>query len=172
LVPREKDYYSILGCSDQSTPEQIKEAYRTAVKKHHPDTSVGGAEPDTNKFRDIMEAYSVLSVFQSRMNYDLMKKKNPQDFRVISEDAFNKSHRPDKRDKSGNAPAAQPAADSYAAERRAELAVQRKQYNVNDLGFYRGGVPQPGRGPIRGSAIGPAGSFHSPATHNFLNNYH
>lgn len=45
-------------------------------------------------------------------------------------------------------------------------------YNANDLGYYRGGVPAPGRGAIRGKAIGIPGEFHAPAVHNFLNNYH
>jgi len=45
-------------------------------------------------------------------------------------------------------------------------------YNVNDLGYYRGGVPSKGRGPIRGAAIGAPGEFHAPAVHNFLENYH
>lgn len=36
-VPKEKDYYQILGIGHTATHEQIKEAYRAAVKKHHPD---------------------------------------------------------------------------------------------------------------------------------------
>jgi len=42
----------------------------------------------------------------------------------------------------------------------AELKQEREKYNVNDLGFYRGGIPKKGRGPIRGNALGPAGEFH------------
>ena len=36
-IPREKEYYSILGVDKTATPEQIKEAYRSKVKLHHPD---------------------------------------------------------------------------------------------------------------------------------------
>ncbi len=43
---------------------------------------------------------------------------------------------------------------------------------MNPIGLYRGGVPQKGRGAIRGTAIGKPGEFHSPKTHNFLNFYH
>jgi len=43
---------------------------------------------------------------------------------------------------------------------------------VNFLGFYRGGVPQKGRGAIRGAAIARPGEFHTPQYHNFLNNQH
>ena len=53
------------------------------AKKHHPDV-VGGAAPDAEKFRDLMEAYGVLSVSESRANYDLMKRKNPDAYREIS----------------------------------------------------------------------------------------
>jgi len=42
------------------------------------------------------------------------------------------------------------------------LKAERAKYNVNDLGYYNGGVPRPRRGPIRGDAMGPAGDFHSP----------
>ena len=42
----------------------------------------------------------------------------------------------------------------------AELKQQREMYNANDLGFYRGGVPRRGRGPVRGNALGPPGEFH------------
>lgn len=118
------DYYSVIGCSSDATPEQIKEAYRAAVKLHHPDTT-SGSQPDANKFRNIMEAYSVLSVRESRMNYDLMRRKNPQDFTVEAESEFNKTHRADLRDEAGNTPVAAPSTESYAAERLADLKAQR-----------------------------------------------
>lgn len=54
----------------------------------------------------------------------------------------------------------------------AELAREREKYNVNHLGYYRGGVPQPNRGPIRGTALGRAGQFHSPQVHNWMNYQH
>jgi len=41
-MPRSKDYYQILEVSSDSTPEQIKDAYRAAAKKYHPDV-VGGS---------------------------------------------------------------------------------------------------------------------------------
>ena len=44
----------------------------------------------------------------------------------------------------------------------AELAKERSKYNVNNLGFYNGGVPRPNRGSIRGDALGRPGAFHSP----------
>jgi len=67
---------------------------------------------------------------------------------------------------------AAPKKGSYAETRMTELADQRKQYNVNHLGLYRGGVPVKGRGSIRGGAIGRPGEFHSPKIHNELEFYH
>ena len=107
-----------------------------------------------------MEAYSVLSVKESRVNYDLAVRKNPDNYRTVSEETFFKEMRPDLRDSQGNTPVKAADPSSYAAERLAELKQQREKYNVNDLGYYRGGVPQKGRGSIRGTALGRPGSFH------------
>ena len=82
-MPRSKDYYQILEVDSDSTPEQIKDAYRAAAKKYHPDV-VGGSQPDAEKFRDVMEAYAVLSVMQSRANYDLLRSKDPEAFREVN----------------------------------------------------------------------------------------
>lgn len=119
-----------------------------------------------------MEAYAVLSVVQSRVNYDLLRKKDPDAFREVGQTEFTKTYDVSARDASGNTPRPAPAAGSYAEERLRELKEQREQYNANHLGFYRGGVPQKGRGPIRGSAMGRPGEFHDPKMHNFLNFYH
>ena len=72
-MPTQKDYYKILGVSTDATPEQIKDAYRVSAKKYHPDVVGGQSQPDSEKFRDVMEAYAVLSVIQSRANYDLLR---------------------------------------------------------------------------------------------------
>jgi len=126
---------------------------------HHPDVA-GSADPDAAKFRDIMEAFGVLSVRESRVNYDLQLKKNPENFRVVSEADFIKERRADLRDAAGNTPVMTNDPTSYAAERIAELKSQRAKYNVNDLGYYRGGLPRKDGGAIRGTALGSIGSFH------------
>ena len=61
-VQLEKDYYAILDIPSFATEEQIKDAYRSLAKKHHPDVrSTGGDtsnyDPDVEKFRDVVEAY-------------------------------------------------------------------------------------------------------------------
>jgi len=89
-----------LGVSSTSTHEQIKEAYKISVKKYHPDV-VGSEQPDAAKFRDVMEAYGILSIRESRASYDLLRKKNPQNYISISELEFNKTNRPDLRKEDG-----------------------------------------------------------------------
>ena len=124
-MPTEKDYYKILDIGSDATPEQIKDAYRIAAKKYHPDV-VGGSKPDANIFRDVMEAYAVLSQIQSRANYDLLRKKDPDAFKEINQREFDKTYNTGARDESGNVPMSAPARGSYAETRLAELKKQRE----------------------------------------------
>ncbi len=61
-----RDYYGILNISKKARPAQIKKAYRSAAKRHHPDVSPGGEE----KFKEIQEAYETLSNPEKRAKYD------------------------------------------------------------------------------------------------------
>ena len=64
-----KDYYGILGLSDTATPEEIKRAFRSKARESHPD-----ANPDDpaaeGRFREVAEAYEVLSDPQRKAAYD------------------------------------------------------------------------------------------------------
>jgi curved DNA-binding protein len=64
-----RDYYETLGLSRQATDEQIRNAYRKLARKHHPDVNPGNKEAE-EKFKEINEAYSVLSDPQKRKQYD------------------------------------------------------------------------------------------------------
>lgn len=64
-----KDYYSILGVDKNASDDEIKSAYRKMAKKYHPDLNKDN--PDAaEKFKEVNEAYEVLSDKQKRSNYD------------------------------------------------------------------------------------------------------
>lgn len=63
-----RDYYEVLGVSKNATDEEIKRAFRVLAKKYHPD--VNKEEGAAEKFKEIGEAYSVLSDKTKRAQYD------------------------------------------------------------------------------------------------------
>ena len=63
-----RDYYDVLGVDKGSDDAQIKKAYRTLAKKYHPDVST--EENAEAKFKEVQEAYEVLSDGQKRSKYD------------------------------------------------------------------------------------------------------
>lgn len=67
------DYYTILGVKRGASPEEIKRAYRSLAMKHHPDR--GG---DEKKFKEIAEAYEVLSDPQKKQMFDMGVNPNQQ----------------------------------------------------------------------------------------------
>ena len=69
----EKDYYDILGVKKSASADEIKKAYRGLAKKFHPDKNKGNKEAE-NKFKEISEAYAVLSDTEKREQYDRLGK--------------------------------------------------------------------------------------------------
>lgn len=68
----EKDFYKILGVAKDASEADIKKAYRKLARKHHPDTNSG--DPQAEKtFKDVSEAYSVLSSKEDREQYDAIR---------------------------------------------------------------------------------------------------
>ena len=64
-----KDYYKILGVERSANEQEIKQAYRKLARKHHPDVNPGDKSAE-DKFKQINEAYEVLSDKENRKKYD------------------------------------------------------------------------------------------------------
>ena len=67
-----KDYYKILEISKPASPEEVKKAYRKLALKYHPDHNKGDKAAEA-KFKEISEAYAVLSDPEKKKQYDINK---------------------------------------------------------------------------------------------------
>ena len=64
------NYYDVLGVSNTATNSEIKKAYKTLVKKYHPDVFEGDKSVADSKIKQLNEAYEVLSNADERAKYD------------------------------------------------------------------------------------------------------
>jgi molecular chaperone DnaJ len=69
MAPK-RDYYEVLGVKRDASKEEIKKAYRKLARRYHPDLNPGNKEAE-EKFKEIQEAYSVLSDDEKRKVYDM-----------------------------------------------------------------------------------------------------
>ena len=69
MAENKRDYYEVLGLSKGASDDEIKKSYRKLAKKYHPDLNPGNAEAEKN-FKEVNEAYSVLSDSDKKAKYD------------------------------------------------------------------------------------------------------
>ena len=69
MADKKRDYYEVLGVQKGASEDEIKKAYRSLAKKYHPDMNPGNAEAEV-KFKEVNEAYAVLSDSEKRSKYD------------------------------------------------------------------------------------------------------
>jgi len=76
MVADKRDYYDVLGLEKNSSDTEIKSAFRSLARKHHPDKNPD--DPDSERrFKEIQEAYAILSNPQERRKYDMFGHDRP-----------------------------------------------------------------------------------------------
>ncbi|GEM_PF-4597457 len=120
--PVPKTYYDLLEISENASPEEAKKAYRKLALKNHPDKNPGDKSAET-KFKEISEAYAVLSNENARKLYDQLKRTSEAEARLAANEFLTRQNQPgaDTQQDSERQRRAE------AAERRAREAQERQQ---------------------------------------------
>ena len=72
MAENKRDYYEVLGVSKGASEEEIKKAYKKLARKYHPDMNPGDKEAE-EKFKEVNEAYEVLSDADKKATKDFLK---------------------------------------------------------------------------------------------------
>ena len=80
MAEQKRDYYEVLGVSKTATDEELKKAFRKLAKQYHPDANPNNKEEAEAKFKEVNEAYEVLSDKQKRNMYDQFGHSGPNGY--------------------------------------------------------------------------------------------
>ena len=80
MAETKRDYYEVLGVSKTATDEELKKAFRKKAKQYHPDANPDNKEAAEVKFKEVNEAYEVLSDKQKRAMYDQFGHSGPNGY--------------------------------------------------------------------------------------------
>jgi curved DNA-binding protein len=143
-----QDFYQILGVPRNASQDEIQRAYRKLARQYHPDVNHDpGAE---DRFKDVSEAYNVLSDPQTRRRYDAFG----ADFRQVPGDVDPETWRRSRARASAGAGArgAAGAGSARAGRGTGGFSFGGGDIDIEDLlGGFFGGRPDRGWGPIRGA---------------------
>ena len=143
-----QDFYQILGVPRNASQDEVQRAYRKLARQYHPDVNHDpGAE---DRFKDISEAYNVLSDPQTRSRYDAFG----ADFRQVPEDVDPDTWRRSRARAGAGAGARGPAGAGSSREGRGTggFSFGAGDIDIEDLlGGFFGGRAGHGWGPIRGA---------------------
>ena len=79
-MAQKRDYYEVLGVGKNATDEELKKAFRKLAKQYHPDANPDNKEEAEKKFKEVNEAYEILSDKQKSQMYDQFGFDGPQGF--------------------------------------------------------------------------------------------
>jgi len=71
-----RDYYKVLGVGRKADDAELKKAFRSLARKFHPDKNPDDSEAE-KKFKEVQEAYAILSVPEERRKYDMFGHDRP-----------------------------------------------------------------------------------------------
>ena len=80
MAEAKRDYYEVLGVDKNVSDDDLKKAYRRLAKKYHPDANPDNKEEAEKKFKEVNEAYEVLSDKQKRSMYDRFGHSGPNGY--------------------------------------------------------------------------------------------
>ena len=80
MAESKRDYYEVLGVNKNATDDELKKSYRKLAKQYHPDANADNKKEAEAKFKEVTEAYEVLSDKQKRQMYDQFGHNGPAGF--------------------------------------------------------------------------------------------